>query len=674
MVSAVNGIDVANLDRSISPAHNFYRFANGGWLSRNPIPGEYSRWGAFEELHEMGNSQLRQILEECVQDESTTDPNRIAVGILYATGMDEDACEKHGLAPMKDVFEHIDNIKEPHEVLLLSATLRSQLGITPGLFGFYSIPDAKNSSWEVMAVSQSGSLGIGDRDFYFRDDKKEIREKYVKHVANMLSLCGFCNEQVAEEKAKQHMDLEIKIATSCRTKTEMRDPLKTYNKFEGVEDLVERTKSDEGKLPWAQFFKLLGLPEEATKTIIVDNPGFFVNLTKLLFDVDMETWKIYTTYHVMKRMARYLPTKVEEEQFSFFGTTMTGQPEMKPRWKRVLNSGVTDLLEHCLGILYTDRHFSSLAKTACLEMVNVLTDVLLERIDNLEWMQPETKEKAKQKLAKFRPMIGYPDKWEVDDIPELIKKLSMKNSYATNARACMVREFELMIKRIDKPVDPNRWEMPPTMVNAYFHPLKNVIVFPAAILQPPFFFHPSTDAPYGDPAVNFSAIGAVICHEISHGYDDQGRKFDSNGELVDWWTREDAEEYERRAANMEKLCSDYKIFDKNLNGKLCLGENIADYGGVKLAFAGLNTFMEKHGRLPDMDGFTPEQRFFLGWAAVWRNNIREENALQRIIMDPHAPGEFRANIVQVIDDFHTAFDIKDGDPMYQPPEARCEIW
>eukprot|EP00178_Gracilaria_changii_P022556 TRINITY_DN670_c0_g1_i3.p1 TRINITY_DN670_c0_g1~~TRINITY_DN670_c0_g1_i3.p1 ORF type:complete len:516 (+),score=81.21 TRINITY_DN670_c0_g1_i3:3373-4920(+) len=515
MVSVVNGIDVSNLDRSVSPKSNFYRFANGGWLVQNPIPDEYSRWGAFEELNETVNTQLRKILEECVHDKHTTDPNRIAVGIIYATGMDEDACEKHGLGPMKDAFEHINHVKEPHEVFLVCATLRAQLGLHAGLFGFGSTPDAKNSSWEVMRISQSGSLGIGDRDFYFREDKKEIREKYVEHVARVLTLSGFCEEQSSREKAKQHMDLEIKIATACRTKTEMRDPLKTYNKFEGVEDLVERTAADGNALPWGKFVKLVGLSDEATKTIIVDNPDFFVNLTKLLHEVDAEVWKTYMTYHGMKCMADYLPKAVEEEFFSFFGTVMTGQPKLKARWKRVLASGVTDLLEHCLGILYTERHFPPSAKTACLEMVNVLTGVLAERIDNLEWMQIETKKKAKQKLSKFRPMIGYPDKWEVDDIPELIKTLSLQKSYAENARACEVRSFKRMVKRIDRAVDPDRWEMPPTMVNAYFHPLKNVIVFPAAILQPPFFFHPTPDSPHGDPAVNFSAIGAVICHEIS---------------------------------------------------------------------------------------------------------------------------------------------------------------
>lgn len=514
MVALVNGIDVSNLDTSVSPVSDFYRFANGGWLQRNPIPEEYSRWGAFEELVETGNTQLRQILEECLQDDSNTDPNRSAVRIVYATGMDENACEQHALQPIQDVLSAIQQLDEPHQVLLLSATMRSEMGVTPGGFAFYSLPDAKNSSWEVLGLSQSNSLGIGDRDFYFREDKQHIRDKYVEHVARMLVLTG-CDQHTADEKAKHHMDLETKIAASCRTKTEMRDPLKTYNKFDGVDDLVERTKSDDNQLPWAKFFELVALSDSATKTIIVDNPDFFVNFTKLLYEVEMDVWKTYLTYHVMKRMANYLSKAVKEEHFAFFGTVMTGQPEMKPRWKRVLNSGVTALLEHCLGILYTERHFTPSAKQACLEMVHVLTDVLSKRIDVLDWMQEETKAKAKLKLAHFRPMIGYPDKWEVEDIPELVDKLSMDQSYAANVRACNVRNFKKVIDRIDKPVDPHRWEMPPTMVNAYFHPLKNVIVFPAAILQPPFFFHPTEESPFGDPAVNFSAIGAVICHEIS---------------------------------------------------------------------------------------------------------------------------------------------------------------
>lgn len=512
---SVNGIQIPNLDQSVSPADNFYHFANGGWIKSNPIPPEYSRWGAFEELVEKSNAQLRAILDECVADPQTTDPNRKAVSIMYASGMDEQKCVDAGLEPLKDVFDAIDHVTSGADVLLLSARMLSHMGVDGGLFAFYSLPDAKNSSWEVIKMSQSNSLGIGDRDFYLLEEKKDIREKYLAHVTNMLRLAGFhADQQAASDAAKHMMDLETNIAEICRTRTELRDPLKTYNKFEGTEQFTSATKTDV-ELPWNEYFRILGLKDEATKAIIVDAPEFFKHLTKVLMETNIDVWKTYLRYHVLKDMAGYLSPEIEEEHFSFFGKAMTGQQEMKPRWKRVLNKGVTQMLEDSLGILYTDRHFAPIAKQACLEMVEILTDVLDKRIDDLEWMQPATKEKAKQKLKHFRPMIGYPNKWDVEDIPDLLQKLSMSKPYAENIRACTVRNFRKIIERIDKPVDPDRWEMPSTMVNAYFHPMKNVIVFPAAILQPPFFYHPTPEAPHGDPAVNFSAIGAVICHEIS---------------------------------------------------------------------------------------------------------------------------------------------------------------
>lgn len=511
--TAVNGINLDNLDQTVSPRKNFYQFANGGWIARNPIPAEYSRWGAFEELNELSNTQLRTILEECVADPGQ-DPNRRAVAILYASGMDEKACNRNGLSPLADVFAAIDSIVDGPDVMRLVARMLSEMGVNGGLFSFFSLPDAKNSSWEVIMISQSQSIGIGDRDFYLQEDKQDIRDKYVVHIGKMLALSGMKPEAV-EKSAQEVMKLETSIAKSCKTKTEMRDPIKTYNHFKGVSDLVQRTKS-EATMPWAEYFSLLGLEEEALKTIIVSNPDFIVRLSELLEEVDVNVWKAYLRYHVTKDMADYLSEEVKKEHFSFFGTVMTGQPEMKPRWKRVLSSGVTDILEDSLGMLYTERHFSPVAKKACVEMVDVLTGVLRQRIDEVDWMQGPTKEKAKQKLGQFRALIGYPDKWDVDDVPELLEHISMEKSYAENIRACNRRNFKKVIERIDKAVDANRWEMPSTLVNAYFHPLKNVIVFPAAILQPPFFFHPTEECPYGDPAVNFSAIGAVICHEISY--------------------------------------------------------------------------------------------------------------------------------------------------------------
>lgn len=510
---ALKAINPDNLDRSISPADNFYRFANGGWLNNNPIPPEYSRWGSFEELNEVSISQLRKILEDCVGDTATADVNRRAISIMYSTGMDTSACEAFGLSPLSDVFSVIDDIKSPPDVVRLAAVMPAEMGVSGGLFGFYSLPDAKNSSWEVVALSQSGSLGIGDRDFYFREDKDTIREKYVQHVANMLKLGAFCPDD-ERDSAQLMMNLETKMAESCMTKTDKRDPTKTYNKFDGVDKLSEATSPD-GNIPWADFFRLVGLKEDALKTIVVDNPAFFQNLSTLLEKTPISVWKTYLRFHVMKGMADFVGPDVKEEHFSFYGTVMTGQPEMKSRWKRVLQGGVTDMLEDSLGILYTEKHFPALAKKACLELVNELVAVFRERINELDWMQQETKDKALQKLANFRPMIGYPDKWDVDDLPDLMPEISVDNSYAANVRACNVRNFRKVVERIDKAVDGNRWEMPATIVNAYFHPLKNVIVFPAAILQPPFFYHPTDDQPYGDVAINFSAIGAVICHEIS---------------------------------------------------------------------------------------------------------------------------------------------------------------
>lgn len=507
-------IDTHNFDTSVSPAQNFYRFANGGWLDRNPIPPEYSRWGAFEQLQQLSLSQLRAILDDCISDApSSSDPNVRALAVLYATGMDEASCEAYGLSPLYDVFTVIDDVQSGQDVVRTAAKFQAEMGVFGGLFSISSLPDAKKSSWEVVYLSQSASLGIGDRDFYFREDKETIREKYVEHVANMLKLGGFCPGDEARA-AKEMMALETKIAESCMTKTERRDPLKTYNKFEGVDDLVRRTSPD-GEIPWADFFSAVGLPDTALKTIVVDNPSFFQNLAALLCETPLHVWRTYLRYHVMKSVADFVGPDVKEEHFSFFGTTMTGQPEMKPRWQRVLQTGVTDMLEDSLGILYTQKHFTPLAKKACLDLVNILIDVWKARIEELDWMQRETKDRALAKLARFRPMIGYPDKWDVDDLPQLLEHISSDKAFVVNVRACNVRNFGKTMERIDKPVDPLRWEMPATLVNAYFHPLKNVIVFPAAILQPPFFYHPTEDEPFGDVAVNFSAIGAVICHEIS---------------------------------------------------------------------------------------------------------------------------------------------------------------
>lgn len=610
----VKGLDPANLDRAVSPGDNFYRFANGKWLEANPVPPEYSRWGAFEQLHELSQEQIRVILEEC-QSLASADPNDSKVdihtklvGILYATGMNEDACDKNGFLPMEDVYQMIDNCATAADIFKLAARFLVQHGVAAGFCRVDDRPDAKNSSWTVIHVSQSGSLGIGDRDFYLEKDKEEIREKYVQHVERLLKLSGIAGDVAG--KANAMMALETKIAESCLTMTERRDPLKTYNKYESPQALGDGTGTG-GKVPWAEFFSGLGLGDEFGG-IVLDNPGFAQRMGELFESEDVDTWKTYARYHATNSMAPYLGKEAVKENFEFHTKVMSGQPDMKPRWKRI-SAHIGGVLEESLGIKYVERHFSPEAKQVCKDMVKILTEVLKSRFDEIEWMGPETKKKAHAKLDRFRAKIGYPDRWDVEHCAELLSLIGHDASYAANIRMSSAVEARRSMKRVNKPVDPDKWYFPPYIVNACFVPTRVEILFPSAILQPPFFIPPTKESPHGDPPVNFAAIGAVICHEISHGYDDQGRKYDENGELNDWWTQEDSDEYNRRAEKLVEQFNSYKVHDVSVNGQLCLGENVADLGGVKLAYIGLKRFMAEHGRPSDVDGFTPEQRFFLSW-------------------------------------------------------------
>lgn len=673
-VESVRGLDPENLDRTVSPAENFYRFANGKWLDSNPIPDEYSRWGSFEQLHELSQEQLHVILEQCKaivsesQGNENIDMHTKLVGILYATGIDEEACDMNGFKPMEDVYDMIDGAETVSDLFALVASLSVDHGVSAGFCSMGDRPDAKNSNWSIAYLSQSGNLGIGDRDFYLEDDKKDIREKYEEHVERMLKLSGI-HDDVAN-KAKAMMNLETRIAESCMTMTERRDPHKTYNKFSSPEDLAKRTNTD-GKIPWQKYFALMGL-EGDFGGIVLENPAFVERMGELFESEDLSTWKTYARYHATNSMAPYLGNDAVKENFAFHTKVMSGQPEMKPRWKRIC-AHVGSLMEESLGIKYVERHFSPHAKKVCKEMVDILTDVLRSRFDEIEWMGPETKKRAHTKLDRFRAKIGYPDRWDIEHCRDLVESLKLDAPYAFNVRSAMAIETKRSVKRVNKPVDPEKWYFAPYIVNACFVPTRVEILFPSAILQPPFFIPPTKDSPHGDPPVNFAAIGAVICHEISHGYDDQGRKYDENGELNDWWTQEDSDEYNRRAEKMVEQFNEFKVHGVPVNGKLCLGENVADLGGVKLAYIGLKRFMKEHGRPADIDGFTPEQRFFLSWyalfnvtfhigfcdseenlrsqrctyflfvtflsyfsvvrATIWRNNIRKEMALKRIVMD-----------------------------------------
>ncbi len=513
------GIKLDNLDQSTSPQDNFYRFVNGGWIDRNPISAklEYSRWGAFEEVDEKSNEQLKVILEECSEkvlnhDESEPplDIHTSAIGSLYASGMDEKACNEFGFSPLSDVFQEIEMIQSTSEIFPLKARLTAEFGVHGGLFAIYSKPDAKNSKWEVAALSQSSALGIGDRDFYILADKKEIRDHYIAHLQRLLTLSGIeCNEQNASEI----LELETSLAEKMLSRTERRDPKTVYNSFESIEDFAMRTETAD-QIQWNEVFKLFGFENGKVGKIIVDNPKYFTYLVDRLNTYSLSTWRQYLRYHVLRSMSSYLSEEAESELFYFHNEIMVGQRAMKPRWKRVLRGSVSGLLQDSLGMKYTQSHFSPSAKTLVLNMTKSLTEVLEEKLKNSSWMSEKTKEKALLKLSRFRPMIGYPDKWDENGISELAFDLDHKKSYASNVRLCNILQFRKAMRRINKPVDPNRWQMPAFMVNAYFSPLKNIIVFPAAILQPPFLIQPTSEAPEGDPAINYSAIGAVICRKL----------------------------------------------------------------------------------------------------------------------------------------------------------------
>jgi putative endopeptidase len=457
-------IDLANFDTSVSPSENFYRYSNGAWLDANPIPPEYSRWGSFEEVHERTQAQLRAIFQECLDAQTTNaygkepsnddDMHTRIVGIMYSTGMDEKACEDFGFTPMADVYAAIDAATSSADIAVLSGALMMEKGVSAGFWSFGDRPDSKNSKWNVAYIGQSGSLGIGDRDFYLEAEKEDIREKYVEHVARMLRLTGLTDDP--EGKAQAMMDLETRIAESCMTRTERRDPHATYNMFADPEALAKGTNST--SVPWARFFDSIGLNGDFGG-IIIDNPRFAARMGELLDAVDVSVWKVYARYHVTTSMAPYLNDAAVKENFSFHVRTMSGQEEMKPRWKRV-GSQVGSHVEESLSIKFVAKHFSPEAKAVCKEMVDELTDVMRTRIDQVTWMSQKTRDRAHVKLDKFRAKLGYPERWDVDHCPDLAKMLSIKASYASNIRASCQIEARRTVLRINKPVDLDAWSMP----------------------------------------------------------------------------------------------------------------------------------------------------------------------------------------------------------------------
>ena len=652
-------IDPKNMDTSVKPGDDFFRYANGAWVKRTEIPPEYSRWGAFNELIEHNNDALHAIAEQA----STTSvdpklaPETQKVGDYYAGGMDEKTIEAQRTQPLEEEFKRIDGIKDRADLLAEIAHLHT-IGIE-AFFGFGAGQDAKDSSRDIAQAVQGG-LGMPDRDYYTKQDAdmKEKRQKYVAHVTKMLTLLGELAEKAAED-AKKIMALETKLAEASRTRVQLRDPIKNYNKM-GVQQLQDLTPD----WNWSDYFKTIDLV--APGDINVRQPEFFKAANDLFKATSMEDWKAYLRWHLIDATAPHLSKDFVDENFNFNERVLRGTEQIKPRWKRVIMSEDGDIGE-ALGKLYVAFYFPPEAKARALELVNNLKEALADRIKTLEWMDEPTKQEALKKLAAFTVKIGYPDKWLDYSLLQIDR-----GPFVLNAMRAAQFEADRDIKKIGKPVDRTDWGMTPPTVNAYYNSNMNEIVFPAGILQPPFFYANADDA------VNYGAIGAVIGHEMTHGFDDQGRQFDAKGNLRDWWTPKSAAEFKKRSGAIVQQYNEYQpLPGLHVNGELTQGENIADIGGVKLAYAALQKALDKHPeeRNKKIDGFTPEQRFFLSFAAIWRQKVRDEDQKLRLTTDPHSPGQFRVNgPLSDLPEFQKAFNVPDGSPMVRAADKRVNIW
>lgn len=651
------GFDASNLDKTCKPCNDFYQYANGGWLAKNEIPAAFSSWGAFNRLAESNRETLHQILEEASSNTAAAaGSNEGKIGALYASCMDEAKIEAAGLASLTPELRLIDGIKDTGDLPAEIARLHS-FGVR-ALFSFSASQDFKKST-EVIGIARQSGLALPDRDYYIKtDDKsKQLRDAYTKHLAKMFALLGD-DPQKSSAAAQTVMTIETKLAESSRDRVQLRDPSKQYNKMEPAQ-----LKTLTPGFNWEAYFKSINAPKIAT--VNVAHPEFFQAMDKMLGSIPLADWKTYLRWHLVHNTVDALPSKFVNEDFDFFGKTLTGAKELQPRWRRCVVATDTNLGE-ALGEVYVKKAFTPAAKARMQELVGNLIAVLREDLKTMEWMGDATRKAATAKLEAFGTKIGYPDKWR--DYSAL--KIDRTSAYADNILRAAQFEHRRRLRKIGQRVDRTEWSMTPPTVNAYHSPLMVEIVFPAGILQPPFF------NPEADDAVNYGAIGAVIGHELTHGFDDQGRKFDYQGNLAEWWSPDDLQRYQQRATCVEKQFSAFEAEKGlNLNGKLVLGESIADLGGLSIAYAAFQKSLEGKPRPVDIDGFTPEQRFFLGWAQVWGRKYRPEAMRLQVATDPHPLSRFRVNgPVSNMPTFAAAFGCKQGDPMVRPASERCDVW
>lgn len=642
------------MDLSVKPGDNFYRYANGNWMKNNPVPASKVRWGSFDELFEESRKKLRNLLESAAAS-AASDPASQKIGDFFTSGMDSIGIEKLGYQPIQADLERISGIADVNGVLN-EVVMQHKNGIGSSLLSFSVDQDLKNVNAYIPQFDQAGIL-LPDRDYYFKTDARSvaIREAYIPHIRRMFMLTGI-DSVTAQNDAGVVMRMETALAKTHLTRVELRDPQKVYHKFL-VADLSASTPS----VNWATMLQQFGVTGQVD-SVLVSNPVFLKSADSLLTSASIDDWKVYLSWHLLKNSASFLSTPFVDENFTF-AQVLTGQKEQTPRWQRV-SSLIDRQMGDELGKLYVAKFFKPAAKSRMLALVNNLQQTFGSRIKRLDWMGPETQQKALEKLESFTKKIAYPDKWK--NYGSVVIK---KDQFLANIRSAAAWNYQDMIGRYGKPVDKSRWEMTPPTINAYYNPSNNEIVFPAGILQFPFFDFEADDA------INYGAIGGAIGHEMTHGFDDQGRQFAADGNLRDWWTEEDAKKFKEKADAVVKQYNAVTVQDTiHVNGELTLGENLADLGALAIAFeAFTHTRQFKEGK--KIDGFTPQQRFFLSWAQVWRSNIRPETEAQYIVIDPHSPPKYRVNVpLSNLTEWYDAFGVKEGDSMFRPVNERIKIW
>jgi putative endopeptidase len=649
-----SGVYLQNLDKSVRPQDDFYRHINGGWLAATQIPADKSNYGTFTKLQDDAERDLRDILDETARSKGAPGSDAQKVGDYYASFLDEAAVEARGLKPLSQELARIDALKTKQD--LAGYVGRAQRLFVAHPFAYFVAIDDKNSTQYVSNVTQSG-LGMPNRDYYLSDDArlKAIREKYQPYVRDLLALANTPDPQGAAQKIYA---IEARIAAAHWTPEQNRDAVKTYNRY----DRAALAKLMPG-FDWDAFLRGAQIPSDKVAAVIVTQPSYFEALGKMFDDVPLAGWRVYYRYKLLSTYASDLPAKFVQRQFEFNDRTMSGIEELKPRWKRGVDT-VEGTIGDLAGKMYVERHFKPEQKQRIDALVKNLLAAFDSGIDELEWMTPDTRRQAHEKLAQFTTKIGYPDKWR--DWSKL--EIRRDDLVGNEMRAAAVL-FERGVNKLGGPIDRTEWLMTPQTINAYYYPPQNEIVFPAAILQPPFF-----DVTVDD-AMNYGAIGAVIGHEISHGFDDQGRRYDGHGNLHDWWAPADNEEFNRRAeAFGAQYAASSPLPGTNISAKLTMGENIADLAGVAMAYRAYK--LSLHGeQAPVIDGYTGDQRFFIGWAQGWARKYRDDDLRRRLTNDPHSPSEYRTNIiVSNLPEFYRAFDVQPGDKMYRAPAARVKIW